>query len=72
VEDGVLDPKEYLISRLSAAKIPYTRAVAEAAAQNLDFGTVTARCPGFVDFRRKVENGGAIASDSPRGRRIII
>jgi hypothetical protein len=56
VED-VPSPKEYIIGRLGARKITYTRKIAAQAAENLDLSTVAARCPGFVTFSQKVANG---------------
>jgi hypothetical protein len=58
VEEDVSRPKEYMTGRLSRRKVPYTPAVAEEIAKSLDLEAVAARCPGFVLFRRKVEDGG--------------
>lgn len=63
VEDGVPQPKEYIVGYLAAQRIPYTRTVAEAAARNLDFETVASRCPSFVVFRQHVVNGEATVRD---------
>ena len=58
VEDSVNDPKGYVARYLGAHRRSYTPAVAEDAARHMDLGTVSSRCPGFVRFRARVENGG--------------
>ncbi len=71
VEAAVLHPKEYLVRGLSQGEVPYTKSIAESLAQNLNFETVESRCPGFVAFKVKVENGGKAGSEAgQRVRRI--
>lgn len=57
VEQGVVDPKEYIVRRLAAAKRAYSHADTAAIAKNVHIQTLADRCPGFVTFARKAANG---------------
>ena len=59
VEQGVADPKEYIVHRLAAAKASYTHRDAGAIAAGVDLQTLAGRSPGFVIFTHKVEDGHA-------------
>ncbi|MBI4588148.1 MAG: hypothetical protein HY725_04875 [Candidatus Rokubacteria bacterium] len=72
VEEDLVDPKEYLSRRLGARNITYTRRIASKAAENLNLATISARCPGFVVFAQKVEDGEGMARASGRPLRRIV
>lgn len=57
VEEDLLDPKEYIVQRLSPARTTYTRGDAEAIARQINLRILATRCPGFAAFTARVENG---------------
>lgn len=57
IEESVQHAKEHITRSLSTRKITYTREIAEETTRTLNFEVVAARCPGFVVFGHKVENG---------------
>ena len=54
VEQGVLDPKAYIVRRLADAKKAYTYGDAAAAAELIDLTVLQNRCPGFVRFAQRI------------------
>ena len=68
VEDSVQDAKEYLEQPLRQVKTPYTPTLAGLIAQHVNLDVVGSRCPGFVVFMRRVENGNAAPPERPYRR----
>lgn len=52
--ESILNPKERLQNILSMAGVPYTPAVAQEIAKELDIPTIEYRCPRFKEFRQAV------------------
>lgn len=59
VEDSVVDPKEYIVRRLTASKRAYSHGDAERVATSIDLEALAERSPGFVMFAAKARNGDA-------------
>jgi len=62
VEQGVLDPKAYIVRHLAAAKTLYTHGDAAAIAEVVDLTVLQSRCPGFVRFAQRAVNGAVAPS----------
>ena len=56
-EENLEDPRRYIIQRVAAAKKVYTPTDAEATARIVQLPTLRGRCPGFVEFEQKTQNG---------------
>lgn len=54
VEQGVLDPKAFIVSHLAPDKKIYTHSDAAAIAEIIDLAVLRDRCPGFTRFAQRV------------------